>query len=507
MLVGEQFVKEVYTSLISNQDAWRKTLLLITFDEFVGTFDPATGRLKEDKENPVVQPPWGQHGQAPPFSPNDLPTQYGFDSLGARVPTILVSPYVQKGTVFRSSTVPDDPSTAPMTTLRSSPPRSNGSARAGRRLLSAPGPRLPPTFDQVLTLDQPRTDETALAFLDTPRAIGDPVHLYRRVPAEEPERRVREQLLLHAAGPPPGPARLALSPPVDLGIGAYFPTLGGPKQAVLSFVTHSPDPPAQISNNAQVMLVSREPGLSNYNMLGAWANSHDCYYYSEYFYGDDAAKETWILQKLASTDQPLHYGDQVYLVNSYYTGQRLTRDTRWLIGSGWITTGADGDYWTVEPAPARVAVRTTQPWTAPRTCAWWQLPSKAGPAALSCGAWTKPGRCARPTRYPQAASGPAGRMCGTAPRPGSLISVTAAQQNDGTVRIWVVDVNNALYSNAQTSPGGNWTGWSTPLPPRAALGHGRGVPASRVPRRSAVGRGRIRDAALHLPDIPGRPVV
>jgi hypothetical protein len=44
--------------------------------------------------------------------------------------------------------------------------------------------------------------------------------------------------------------------------------------------------------------------------------------------------------------------------------------------------------------------------------------------------------------------------------PPELISVAAAQQNDGTVRVWVVDVNNALYSNAQTSPGGNWTGWS-----------------------------------------------
>ena len=44
--------------------------------------------------------------------------------------------------------------------------------------------------------------------------------------------------------------------------------------------------------------------------------------------------------------------------------------------------------------------------------------------------------------------------------PGQLISVTAAQQNNGTVQIWVLDTNNLLYSNAQTSPGGNWTGWS-----------------------------------------------
>jgi phospholipase C len=44
MLVGEQFVKDVYTSLIANRDAWSKTLLIITFDEFVGSFDHVTDR-------------------------------------------------------------------------------------------------------------------------------------------------------------------------------------------------------------------------------------------------------------------------------------------------------------------------------------------------------------------------------------------------------------------------------------------------------------------------------
>jgi len=42
----------------------------------------------------------------------------------------------------------------------------------------------------------------------------------------------------------------------------------------------------------------------------------------------------------------------------------------------------------------------------------------------------------------------------------SLLSITAAQQNDGMVRIWAVDAASTLYSNAQTSPGGDWTGWT-----------------------------------------------
>ena len=86
LIVGEEFVKDVYTSLISNTDAWQKTLLLITFDEFVGTFDHYT----DDLEPGVVLAPWGS--DPPPKCEEGFP----FKRLGARAPTILVSPYVQK---------------------------------------------------------------------------------------------------------------------------------------------------------------------------------------------------------------------------------------------------------------------------------------------------------------------------------------------------------------------------------------------------------------------------
>jgi phospholipase C len=39
LIVAERFVKEIYASLIADPAAWNKTLLLITFDEFVGSFD------------------------------------------------------------------------------------------------------------------------------------------------------------------------------------------------------------------------------------------------------------------------------------------------------------------------------------------------------------------------------------------------------------------------------------------------------------------------------------
>jgi hypothetical protein len=42
-----------------------------------------------------------------------------------------------------------------------------------------------------------------------------------------------------------------------------------------------------------------------------------------------------------------------------------------------------------------------------------------------------------------------------------LISVSAAPQNDGTARIWVVNTEGRVYSTAQTSPGGDWGSWTS----------------------------------------------
>jgi phospholipase C len=349
ILVGEQFLKEVYTSLISNSDAWRKTLLLITFDEFVGSFDHLTDPLKPG----VVAPPWGPNGQ-PPFK---SPTHFAFDRLGARVPTIVVSPYVQKETVFRSTgSVPYDHTSVIATTL-------NWLGHGDK--LSSFGDRATaaPTFEGVLTLDRPRTDETALPFLDTPRAVGDLVHygdsfLLRN---QNGQYLSTYYATMKAVGGGSLIPESVISICIDLDIAAYFPRIGGQQPAVLSFVTQAPDPAAQLDNDDQVLIVSREPGLGPSNLLGAWHDSHDCYYYDEYLDGDNAAKQRWAIRKLADTDQPVRYGDQVFLVNAYYKGARLTRDERFL-SSGWLTTDPKGDHWTVEPAPAQVPTAPI-PWS------------------------------------------------------------------------------------------------------------------------------------------------
>src|SRR3954466_1691225 len=82
---GEAFVNQVYEALVAN-DAWQRTLLVITFDEHGGTYDH-------------VDPGWGA------IQPDHYlgPDGFAFNRYGVRVPTLLISPWIPKNTVFRSS--------------------------------------------------------------------------------------------------------------------------------------------------------------------------------------------------------------------------------------------------------------------------------------------------------------------------------------------------------------------------------------------------------------------
>ncbi|MBJ7310916.1 alkaline phosphatase family protein [Rugamonas sp. CCM 8940] len=82
---GEAFVQRIYAALTDNPAAWRRTLLIITFDEHGGTYDH-------------VDPGWG----AIPPDQHLGPDGFAFNRYGVRVPTLLVSPWIPAGTVFRS---------------------------------------------------------------------------------------------------------------------------------------------------------------------------------------------------------------------------------------------------------------------------------------------------------------------------------------------------------------------------------------------------------------------
>jgi len=84
---GEQFVASVYNAIKQNADLWKSTALLVVYDEHGGIYDH------------VPPPPCPPDGFT--ASPNDTGTgmEFKFDRLGVRVPAILISPWIPKGTV------------------------------------------------------------------------------------------------------------------------------------------------------------------------------------------------------------------------------------------------------------------------------------------------------------------------------------------------------------------------------------------------------------------------
>ncbi|MDQ7248877.1 alkaline phosphatase family protein [Dongia sedimenti] len=134
---GEEFVAEVYQALTKNVPAWQKTLLIVTFDEHGGTYDHA-------------DPGWG--AKKPDSHSGPAPDNFQFDRFGVRVPTIMASPWIPAGTVFRSpsASYPYDHTSFISTILRwqGIDPVSAG---LGQRVMVAP------TFESVLS-DKMRTD-------------------------------------------------------------------------------------------------------------------------------------------------------------------------------------------------------------------------------------------------------------------------------------------------------------------------------------------------------------
>ncbi|KAL2478630.1 Non-specific phospholipase C4 [Forsythia ovata] len=88
---GQKFVKEVYEALRSSPQ-WNEMLFIIIYDEHGGFFDhvptPVTG----------VPSPDGITGPEP--------YNFEFDRLGVRVPAIMISPWIERGTVLHGPSGP-----------------------------------------------------------------------------------------------------------------------------------------------------------------------------------------------------------------------------------------------------------------------------------------------------------------------------------------------------------------------------------------------------------------
>jgi phospholipase C len=94
---AEKLVADIYNALRDNVDVWKKTLMIVVFDEHGGYFDH-------------IPPP-------ATVSPDNIPGRtdqsflvpFNFERLGLRVPAILISPWFKASvdsTVYSHSTIP-----------------------------------------------------------------------------------------------------------------------------------------------------------------------------------------------------------------------------------------------------------------------------------------------------------------------------------------------------------------------------------------------------------------
>jgi phospholipase C len=130
--LGEQLIHDVYTAL-RNGPGWNSTLFILTYDEHGGLYDH-------------VPPPTN----ATP--PDNTAGEYGFDftRFGPRVPTVLVSPLIPAGTVYR---VPEGGTPFDHTSvLKTIEQRWNVPALTARDAAAV-------DVGGVLTLTTPRTDD------------------------------------------------------------------------------------------------------------------------------------------------------------------------------------------------------------------------------------------------------------------------------------------------------------------------------------------------------------
>ncbi len=120
---GERLVHNIYNALRTHPDVFEKTLFLITYDEHGGFYDHV----------------------APPKAAPDVAHANGFqfDRLGVRVPALVISPWIPRGTV--DPTVYDHTSVIQTVRSRFAP----GKALTGRDAVAN-------VFRGLLTLNEPR---------------------------------------------------------------------------------------------------------------------------------------------------------------------------------------------------------------------------------------------------------------------------------------------------------------------------------------------------------------
>jgi phospholipase C len=166
---GERLIQQVFTAIWNNTDVRNSTLLVITYDEHGGLFDHVPPPQR-------VPNPDGKNWAGAPGNP-DPP--FDFTWLGVRVPALLISPYIQPGTI---DTTLYDHTSFLATTRKVFLPNWQNTFLTQRDNVAN-------TFEDVFNLDNPRTD--TISFGASFRAA---------IPAVSPQQLVLKPLTEHQQG-------------------------------------------------------------------------------------------------------------------------------------------------------------------------------------------------------------------------------------------------------------------------------------------------------------------
>lgn len=85
---GEKYIAMVYNAIRTNPKVWETTALLVVYDEHGGLYDH------------VVPPACTPDGKGAAAAATGTGMPFNFDRLGIRVPAILISPYIKRGTII-----------------------------------------------------------------------------------------------------------------------------------------------------------------------------------------------------------------------------------------------------------------------------------------------------------------------------------------------------------------------------------------------------------------------
>lgn len=184
---GQDLVRDIYETLISNPERWAKTLFIITYDEHGGFFD-----------------------HVPPLSVTTTIRDQTFRTTGPRVPALLVSPHVGRGVVFSEPL--DHTAFLQLLAERFSPGHGysiavndrlaqNVFGRLSNALRRTPRPGTPPKMGDELELKSVQPAGPA-GPSDTPNGVAF-YEAARRLQREHPEllnAELKEALAIH---PPP----------------------------------------------------------------------------------------------------------------------------------------------------------------------------------------------------------------------------------------------------------------------------------------------------------------